>query len=207
MKNTTPKVIGITGTIGAGKSLVGKLLEDLKVPVIDTDKVVHHLLEDDTPTRAAVIERFGKTIQTPDGTINRRALGAIVFADSKARKDLEAIVHPAVRSDCRCRIEEFSKEPLVAVLVPLLFEAGMKEEYDQIWTVVTNEPILRERLKDRDKMTDEDIDRRLRAQWPQSKKAEQAHIVIDNSGSREETSQQLTVLIQKQRSALRESPL
>jgi len=96
-----PTVIGVTGTIGSGKSLVGRLLEQMSIPVIDTDKVVHDLLNGDTPTRAKVIERFGPEIQQDDGTINRRALGGIVFSDSEARKELEAIVHPAVRTECR----------------------------------------------------------------------------------------------------------
>ena len=197
MNDKRPTVIGVTGTIGSGKSLVGRLLEQMSIPVIDTDKVVHDLLNGDTPTRAKVIERFGPEIQQDDGTINRRALGGIVFSDSEARKELEAIVHPAVRTECRRRIDALVGETIVAVLVPLLFEAGMREEYDETWAVVTSEPVLKERLKQRDKIGDEAVERRLRAQWAQSKKAALATFVIDNSNSIEETKKQVELLVRK----------
>ncbi len=203
MNDKRPTVIGVTGTIGSGKSLVGRLLEQMSIPVIDTDKVVHDLLNGDTPTRAKVIERFRPEIQQDDGTINRRALGGIVFSDSEARKELEAIVHPAVRTECRRRIDTLAGEAIVAVLVPLLFEAGMREEYDETWAVVTSEPVLKERLKQRDKIGDEDVERRLRAQWAQSKKAALATFVIDNSNSIEETKKQVELLVRKAQTVTR----
>ncbi len=183
MPDTAPTILGITGVIGSGKSLVGRILEDAGEPVIDTDKVVHELLTNDTPTRAAVAERFGKDVQREDGAIDRPKLARIVFANDDDRKALEAIVHPAVRAECRRRIDAMPDEDVVAVLVPLLFEAGIEEAYDIIWTVVTELPILRERLRNRDQLTDEQIDARLAAQWPQEQKRTLADTVIDNSGT------------------------
>lgn len=183
MPDTAPTILGITGVIGSGKSLVGRILEDAGEPVIDTDKVVHELLTNDTPTRAAVVERFGKDVQREDGAIDRPKLARIVFANDEDRKALEAIVHPAVRAECRRRIDAMPDEDVVAVLVPLLFEAGIEEAYDIIWTVVTELPILRERLRNRDQLTDEQIDARLAAQWPQEQKRTLADTVIDNSGT------------------------
>lgn len=197
-----PKIIGVTGIIGSGKSLVGKILEDLSVPVIDTDKVVHYLLSADTPTRQSVIERFGETIRMPDGTIDRRALGKIVFSDATARKELESIVHPAVRAECKRQISELNDARMVAVLVPLLFEAGLAKEYDEIWSVFAEEDVLRARLKQRDKMTDEELNRRIGAQWSQAKKAELAHRVIDNSATPAETRKQVETLVQSQLASL-----
>lgn len=183
MPDTAPTILGITGVIGSGKSLVGRILEDAGEPVIDTDKVVHELLTNDTPTRAAVVERFGKDVQREDGAIDRPKLARIVFANFEDRKALEAIVHPSVRAECRRRIDAMPDEDVVAVLVPLLFEAGIEEAYDIIWTVVTELPILRERLRNRDQLTDEQIDARLAAQWPQEQKRTLADTVIDNSGT------------------------
>jgi dephospho-CoA kinase len=183
MPDPAPTILGITGVIGSGKSLVGRILEDAGEPVIDTDKVVHELLTNDTPTRAAVVERFGNDVQREDGAIDRPKLARIVFANDEDRKALEAIVHPAVRAECRRRIDAMPDEDVVAVLVPLLFEAGIEESYDIIWTVVTELPILRERLRNRDQLTDEQIDARLAAQWPQEQKRMLADTVIDNSGT------------------------
>ncbi len=194
----TPRIIAITGTIGSGKSMVGKILEEVGVPVIDTDKIVHHLLTQTTPTRKAVVERFGTEIQNDDGSIDRRKLGPIVFKDPAARKDLEAMVHPAVILECRRRVQDLADKPLVAILVPLLFEAGLGNEYDESWSVFTDETVLRERLRRRDGLTEQQIDQRLSAQWSQDKKAQLAHRVIDNSGSADATRKAVETLVEKQ---------
>lgn len=191
------RIVGITGTIGSGKSLVGKILEELGVPVIDSDNLVHQLLTNDTPTRKAVIERFGAAIQLPGGAVDRRALGAIVFEDANARRDLEKIVHPAAILECRRAVAALSGKPVVAILVPLLFEAGLASEYDEIWTVIADETVLRERLGKRDQATADQIDQRLSAQWSQERKAQSATAVIDNSGTAAGTKQQVERLLSK----------
>lgn len=201
-QRTEPTILGITGVIGSGKSLVGRILEDAGEPVIDTDKVVHELLTNDTPTRTAVIERFGSDIQREDGSIDRPMLARIVFSNDEDRKSLEAIVHPAVRAECRRRIDTMPNEDVVAVLVPLLFEAGIEQAYDIIWTVVTELPILRERLRKRDELTDEQIDARLAAQWPQEQKRQLADTVIDNSGTIADT----TSIVLAELAAIKRTP-
>lgn len=205
MSTTHTTVIGITGTIGSGKSAVGKIIMECGVPVIDTDQVVHSLLAQDGPVKIAVIDRFGRQIldssASAEGEIDRMKLGRIVFANESARKDLETIVHPAVILECRRLIATMSQqgESIVAVLVPLLFEANVTGEYDEIWTVVTSDSVLRERLKKRDKLSDSEIDDRLAAQWDQERKAASSHRVIDNSGSLEETAKQVRVLLDQLR--------
>jgi dephospho-CoA kinase len=194
-------IVGITGTIGSGKSTVGRLLEEHGVPVFDTDHMVHAMLSDDGPVRAAVVARFGAGIQNTNGAINRPKLGAIVFADPKCRKDLEAIVHPAVRRRVKELVDEHKDEQVVAFLVPLLFEAGTEAQYDQIWTVVSDEETLRKRLISRDNMTDAQADRRLAAQMPQSEKAARAHTVIDNSGSLEQTKEEVNIALERLKAA------
>jgi dephospho-CoA kinase len=189
------KVIAITGTIASGKSLVGRILEEMDVPVFDTDKIVHYLLTENTPTREQVLKRFGDEIRQPDGSVDRRKLGTIVFADADARRDLEAIVHPAVRAECRRRVTEVSEKPLVAVLIPLLFETGLEKEYKHIWAVTADENVLRQRLQNRDHLTKEEIDKRLAAQWSQDEKAQKATQIIDNSGSETDTRRQIAALV------------
>jgi len=191
------RVIGITGAIGSGKSTVGNILDSMGIPVVDTDQIVHELLSKPGPIRRAVIERFGPDMvaEKGDGAVDRVKLAAIVFADSGSRRDLEAIIHPAVILECRRRTREFSERPVVAILVPLLFEAGIAAEFDEVWAVVTAEPILRERLRERGAMSDEEIDSRLAAQLSQAEKATRAQKTIDNSGSLEETYRQVAVLI------------
>lgn len=191
------KIVGVTGTIGSGKSTVGEILAELGVPVIDTDLIVHELLSQDGAVRHAVIERFGARIVAEDGSgaVDRSRLGELVFKDSKARRGLESIIHPAVIVEFRRRLDALADHPLVAVLVPLLFEAGIAGEFDEIWAVVTEEKILRERLKARDGMTDEELDRRLAAQWSQVAKTDAAHRIVGNSGSKEETRRQVELLV------------
>ncbi len=191
------KTIGITGTIGSGKSTIGKILADHGVPVIDTDHIVHELLSTDTQVRCAVIERFGTAIMNDNkvGSIERTKLAGVVFQDMKAKQDLESIVHPAVIAEYRRQSKELVRYPIVAVLVPLLFEAGIASEFDEVWTVLTAEDALRQRLKARENLSSTEIDKRLAAQWPQEQKASRSHRIIDNSGSLEETRRQVEVLL------------
>lgn len=190
-----PRVIGITGTIGAGKSAVGSILSSLGVVVYDTDKIVHQLLDEDNPVREAVIRRFGKEVVAAGGGIDREKLGQTVFNDRQARRDLEAIIHPAVVKECRRLVAEHQSEPVVAFQAPLAFEAGVESEYGEMWAVVADEKTLRERLSRRDGMTDAEISGRLAAQLSQTEKAARADHVIDNSGTLEETRRQVQSLL------------
>lgn len=191
-----PIVLGITGTIASGKSMVGRLLADRGIPVIDTDQLTHDVLENDVSTKKAIVEQFGDAVLTDD-KIDRKKLGKIVFGDETSRRKLEQIVHPNVVLNCRRRIEELKGEKVVAVLVPLLFEAGVAEEYDVIWTVFTAEEVLQKRLEVRDKLDAAEIRQRLAAQLPQSEKCKRADQVIDNSFTEVETARQVDLLLSK----------
>lgn len=200
-----PFIIGITGSIGSGKSTVGKILTDLEIPVIDTDRIVHDLLEGDQAVIAAIIDRFGKDVTRSlesRATIDRTRLGQLVFADQAARRDLERIVHPATILECRRRIEALASTELVAVLVPLLFEAGLESEYDEIWTVFTDEKSLKSRIMERDGLSGEDADRRLAAQLSQAEKISRSRHTVDNSGTKENTKKQVEALVEKLKSGL-----
>lgn len=193
-----PFVIGITGTIGSGKSTVGSILEELGVPVIDTDTITHNI-QNSEKVRRAVVERFGKNVLSDDGTgkIDRKKLGALVFKDPVAKRDLEALIHPAVILESRRCVAANSDKPIVAILAPLLFEAKVQGEYDEIWAIVAKEEVLRERLAKRDNLSPELITQRLAAQLPQEEKARLSAVVIDNSTSREDTKRQVEVNLEK----------
>jgi dephospho-CoA kinase len=193
-----PYVIGITGTIGSGKSTVGSILEELGVPVIDTDTITHEV-QNSEKVKRAVVERFGKAVLTDDGTgkIDRKKLGALVFKDPAAKRDLESMIHPAVILESRRCVASHSGKPFVAILAPLLFEAKVQGEYDEIWAVIASEKVLRERLAKRDDLTNDLITQRLAAQFSQQEKARLSSVVIDNSASREETKRQVEVNLEK----------
>ena len=190
-------VIGITGSIGCGKSLVGRQLQELGVAVIDADHLSHELVNNPGPAYDKILARFGADLAiSPGGPIDRKKLGAIVFADSAARTDLEAILHPAIGELQKTRTIELAKtHDIVAVLVPLLFETGSRAKYSAVWAVVVHKEIQIQRLKLRDKLSDEEVVRRIKAQWPQDKKAELADHVIDNSGSPDQTMERVKFLV------------
>ncbi len=182
------KLLGITGTIGSGKSTIGEILQAKGITVVDTDAIVHDLLANSESVREKVVARFG--------TVDRVELGKLVFSDKKAKADLEAILHPDAIIACR-KIADESTAPLVAYLVPLLFEANLEDEYDQIWSVHVDAQKLRERLKLRNGFTDAEIDARLANQLSQEDKASRSHQTIDNSGTIEETQVQVEKLLKE----------
>lgn len=189
---------------------MGKILARQGIAVIDTDQVVHELLSSDEATKKSILNQFGAAVFAanpcqgePLPPVDRKALGALVFSDPQKRRNLEAILHPNVILNCRKRVKDLSESgtssrfPLVAILVPLLFEAKLEKEYDEIWSVFTEESVLRQRLGERDKLSQAEIENRLAAQLPQSEKARRAGQVIDNSGTPEETERQVNLLLEK----------
>jgi dephospho-CoA kinase len=189
-----PRVIAITGNIGAGKSLVGDLLKRRGFTVIDTDEVVHELFDTSEEMRQAIAVRFPAVLKS-DGSIDRVKLGAMVFDDPVARKDLERIVHPAVLNACDRSLDRMPSNATVFMQVPLLFEAGLEQRYNEVWTVTASEPILRERLRRGRGMTDAQITKRLSVQIPQQEKARRSDRVINNSNGEEETARQLDTIL------------
>ncbi|MBX9685109.1 MAG: dephospho-CoA kinase [Candidatus Obscuribacterales bacterium] len=177
------RVIGITGTIASGKSLVGKILREMAYPVLDTDKIAHELQATDEVLRARLRARFGDAIFSDSGKLDRKKLASIVFNDKKALQDLNALMHPVIMAECRRRIAELKDASFVFVEVPLLFEAGLQNEYDEIWIVIASEVEVRKRLKERDKLSDEEVEKRIRSQFPQDVKVAGSDYVIDNSGT------------------------
>ncbi|MCX7733942.1 MAG: dephospho-CoA kinase [bacterium] len=187
------KIVYLTGGIATGKSTVAKIFEELGAKVIDADKIVHKLLEEDEAVKSEIVKIFGQDI-LENGKISRRKLGAIVFADRSKLSVLEKITHPKVLEIMSKQISE-SDEELVVLEIPLLFEKQMNLKPSVV--VYCPAHIQIKRMKERDNLSDEEIRNRLNSQIDIEKKKEMADYVVDNSGSLEETREQVRKLIDK----------
>lgn len=185
-----PYVIGVTGNIASGKSLVLDFLRDLGAETIDADRVYHNLIEPGAPLLVALRERFGDAIVRPDGTLDRQALGRVVFADPGALADLDALTHPAVVAKIRDLIAE-SEATTVAVDAVKLIESGLDRDCDAMWIVVCDSQIAIGRLMERNGLSRAEALARIAAQPPIAPKFASAEVVIDNGGTRDATRSQV----------------
>jgi dephospho-CoA kinase len=177
------KTLGLTGGVGTGKTTAAELLSQRGAAVVDTDNLARQLVQPGQPAWTEVQQVFGGEIFGPDGQLRRDALAGIVFADATARKRLEEILHPRIRSLWRAQIAAWRNEgkPMAVVVIPLLFETGAEAELDAVICVVCTAATQRQRLLARG-WTPEQIEQRLRAQWPIEKKIELADYVVWTEG-------------------------
>jgi len=183
-------IIGLTGNIATGKSVVSEMLERLGAKAIDADALVHELMEKDTPVWRAVVQEFGQSILCSDGSINRKKLGSIVFTDEAALRRLEAIVHPAVIA-CTEELIESSQQPVIVVEAIKLIEAGMDKTCDALWVTTCSKEQQLARLVKQRGLSEEEAHQGIEAQPPQEAKLALADVVIDNSDSLDETWRQV----------------
>ena len=186
MENPTPVkthfIIGLTGNIGSGKSLIRNMLEHLGALSIDADWLTRQASLRGSPGYEAILSRFGRAILGEDGQINRQKLGKQVFSSRQALEDLENILHPLASTATRHIIEQ-SPLPVVVIEAIKLLESDLAEQCQQIWVVETDERSQYERLQRTRGMSRADIRARLAQQTPTAQMKEQADVVIDNSGS------------------------
>ncbi len=179
--------IGITGGIATGKSSVAHYLQNVQaLPVLDADVLARNLLTKGSKTTLAVIHRYGKTVVV-DGcenndVLDRSALSHIIFSDPQERRWLEELIHPQVFQLIVQELTNLRKEPIVVLLIPLLFEAKYTEMCSEIWVVSCNPDQQIRRLIDREGFTVADANARISAQLPLDVKISFADVVIDNSG-------------------------
>lgn len=183
-------ILGITGGISSGKSLVVKILRDFGVQVISADEIVHHLLSQSYYLNK-IKEFFGDEVF--DGEIlNRRKLGKIIFSSEEKRRILNNLLHPPVLRTMKEEIEKNKeKKGILAFEVPLLFEVGIEDWFDEIWVVYCSFEIQIERLMKRDNISYEEALNKINSQMPLDEKIKRANYVIDNSGNIEDTIKQV----------------
>ena len=182
------RVIGLTGGIASGKSLVSEQLAEQGAVLIDADKVGHSAYLKGTPTFDEVVAAFGDDIVGADGEVDRKALGGKVFADPEARRKLESIVWPAIRSMVEEQLEALrAKGTGVAILeAAILIEAEWVPLTDEVWLVTVSPETARQRLFERNGLSAEDAESRIRAQLTNEKRREYADVEIENDGTLEE---------------------
>ena len=184
------RVIGLTGGIASGKSLVSEQLAERGAVLIDADKVGHSAYLKGTPTFDEVVAAFGTEIVGADGEVDRKALGGKVFADPEARHKLESIVWPAIRSKVEEQLEALrAKGTEIAVLeAAILIEADWVPLTDEVWLVTVSPETARQRLFERNGLSAADAESRIRAQLTNEKRRTYADVEIENDGTLEELS-------------------
>ena len=197
--NGHPATLGLTGSIGMGKSTVAAMFRDLGVPVFDADAVVHELQGPGGALLPAIEAEFPGTIG-PLG-VDRQKLGAAVFGDAQALARLEAIVHPAVAAMRNAFLHEHADRPLIVFDIPLLYEKGRGSQVDAVVVVSAAPEAQRERVLARPGMTEEKFAQILALQVPDAEKVGRADYVIDTSSTLAETRQAVTNLVRKLTSA------
>ncbi len=194
-------VIGLTGNIATGKSLVLRMLQELGATVIDADKLVHQLMRQGGAVYQAIVEEFGKFVLDETGQINRATLGKIVFNMPEGLKRLEELTHPTVRQEVQKRVAT-APTPVVAVEAIKLIESGLADQCDSVWVVTTPPEIQLKRLVERRKMPRDQAQQRIKAQSSPAEKESKADVIVDNSGDLAKTwgfvKKQYTALIQAQ---------
>jgi dephospho-CoA kinase len=182
-------VIGLTGNFGTGKTTVSQMLAKLGATIIDADKLGHELLQPGTETYGEIMAAFGKSILKPNGEIDRKKLGKLVFADTASLNRLNQIIHPHIRETIERKIEEYRQADtrIVVLEAALLIEGGgLMSLVDQLWVTTAPEASIVRRLKSQRGLKEEQILARLQAQLPQEEKAKQADVVINTDCSLDE---------------------
>ena len=186
----------LTGGIATGKSYCLSRFAALGTPVIDADALAREAVAPGSSGLRAVVERFGDGLLLPDGTLNRPALGAIVFSDRTARAALEAIIHPEVRRRIREWFAQLPHDTRLAIAdIPLLFETGQEHDFDRVIVAACDPGEQVRRVMARDGLSAEDARKRLAAQWPIEEKAARADYVVRTDGTHEDTDAQIRTIL------------
>jgi dephospho-CoA kinase len=183
-------IVGLTGGIASGKSLVSRVFKELGAHVIDADRIVHDLVSAGTEAWDELRAHFGDEILLPDGCIDRKRLGAIVFSDPEKREWLNHCLHPRVFEAFRTQVRRIGKSDpgaLVVLDAALLVETGFHRRMDKLVVVCTGPDQQLRRLMERDGITREQALARINSQMPMTEKCAAADYVIDNAGAREDT--------------------
>jgi dephospho-CoA kinase len=180
-------LVGLTGGIATGKSTVSEMFRRLGGEIIDADRLARDVVAPGEPALGEIARVFGPEVLLPDGALDRKRLGALVFADAEKRRRLEQITHPAIRERFARRLAELEAAGFAGVVffdAAVLVESGNYRSMDRLVVVLADEPTQRVRLMERDGLEGDDAVLRIRSQMPVAEKAKLADHVIDNSGDR-----------------------
>ena len=183
-------LVGLTGGIATGKSTVSEILRELGCEIIDADRLARDVVEPEQPAWKQIVAEFGPGVVTADGSLDRKKLGAIVFADPERRRRLEAITHPAIRARFQARLDELAAQGFAGIVVfdaPVMIESGNYKNMDRLVVVVTDDATQAARLQERDGTDEVEGRRKIASQMPLAEKAKLAEYVVNNSGAREAT--------------------
>jgi len=190
-------IIGLTGSIASGKSTVSDMLKALNYPIIDADVVARVVVEKGTKTLETIKEVFGEEVISEDGSLNREKLGSIIFSTPQKRKQLNDIIHPAIRVEMIRQKEELLKDghPTIVMDIPLLFESKLQSYVDKILVVTVTEETQLHRLMARNNYSLEEAKARIQSQLPLSIKEKGADAVIYNNETLQSTEEQLKKIL------------
>jgi dephospho-CoA kinase len=194
------RIWGLTGNIGSGKSTVGRMLAARGIPVVDADRVAREVVEPGRPALRDIASRFPDALR-PDGSLDRKALAARVFADPEERQALNAIVHPRIAEEVAARMASLaaSGQRVAVYEAALIVENGLQRGMDGLIVVTAPAEAQIDRLRRRDGMSEEEARARIAAQLPAAEKARQATVVIENAGSEAELAAMVDGLIDRLR--------
>ena len=187
-------LVGLTGGIATGKSTVSRAFEELGCVVIDADVLAREVVEPGEPAHRAIVDEFGPEVLLADGGLDRKKLAAIVFADPARRRRLEAITHPEIHARFTRRLEELEARGFDGIVIfdaPVMIESGNYRNMDRLVVVATDATTQAARLRARDVVGPEEAQRKIGSQMPVAEKATLADYVIDNSGDRDATAEQV----------------
>lgn len=193
-------LLGLTGGIASGKSTVSAYFAAQDIPIVDADKVAREVMETSELAVAEIKETFGPEVILDNGEVDRAKLGQIIFGNDEKRHQLNNIVHPAIQKRIKEKVDELkvAKEPLVIMDIPLLLEGEYAKTVDEVMVIHVDQKTQINRLLKRNvELSYQDALDRINAQMSLAKKAEQADVVIDNTGSRAETYQQVEAWLQQ----------
>lgn len=192
------RVIGLTGGIGTGKSTASEYLRKQGFSIIDADRISREIVEPGTLLLKELEKNFGSGIIKDDGTLDRKALAAIVFSDKEKKSRLDGLMHGHILDEIERKISESQSGEGRGIIVdaPLLFETGLEKKCDQVWLITADEKLRILRVCERDGMDPEEVRARIQNQMADEEKTERAHRIVDNSGSKEALLAQLAELIE-----------